>query len=229
MALNNIEIAQINHREHFIRSVLNPCYNELKNRLQRLLNETLLCTDQLRPLNLTAYKGTMKHDCNQMTVIRTPVLKNGTLFQRFFFTFPEVHSHKGFNISQLILQVCSEGLNLSYEDLRQRISGACFDGQYINLNVKKYFSDSLHLPIDFMEDIIIWDAAHRLELVCDDVKNGKQDLKGNCIFNPTSWLQDLDGVLQFIMTKFTTGENHSHLRSITQEMGDTSLEFCLFL
>ena len=77
-------------------------------------------------------------------------------------------------MSQLILQVCSESLNLPYEDLRQRISGACFDGQYIHLNVKKHFSDLLHLPIDFMEDVTIWDAAHRLELVCDDVKNGKK-------------------------------------------------------
>ena len=63
-----------------------------------------------------------------------------------------------------------------------------------------------------MEDVIIWDAAHLLELVCDDGKNGKKDHRGNVIFHPTSWLQDLDSILRFIMTKFTTGENHSHLQ-----------------
>ena len=30
----------------------------------------------------------------------------------------------------------------------------------------------LHMSIEFMEDVLIWDAAIRLELVHDDVKNG---------------------------------------------------------
>lgn len=37
----------------------------------------------------------------------------------------------------------------------------------------------LHMSIEFMEDALIWDAAHLPELVYDDVKNGKKDHGGN--------------------------------------------------
>ena len=119
----NIDIGQINHTVNFVQSLLNPCYMELKQRFHRFLSIPLPCTDELRPLNITADKGTLKHDCNQVTMVRTPVLKSGTLFQRFFISFPEVNSHKGQDISKLALDACTEGMGLTYEDLRQRISG----------------------------------------------------------------------------------------------------------
>ena len=103
-------------------------------------------------------------------MIRTHVLQNGTLFQRFFVSFPEVQSHKGVDISELILNACTEELGLTNNTLRQRISGGCFDGQYFHLNVESHLSEKLSLPMDFFEDCLIWDAAHRLELVHDDVK-----------------------------------------------------------
>ena len=228
MALVKIDIGQINHSEQFIRRLLEPCFTELKKRLQRHLNQVLPCTDQLRPLNITADKGTIKHDCNQVTMIRTPALKNGHLFESFFLAHPEVNSHKGNHVSELILKVCSDQLNLSFEDLRHRISGACFDGQYIHLNVRSHFSEMLHLPVEFFEDSVIWDAAHRLELAYDNAKNGKNDQRGRCIINPSPWLQELDSVLQHVMTKFRLGKNHSDLRSVAHELGETFLEFCLF-
>ena len=86
----------------------------------------------------------------------------------------------------------------------------------------------LHLPVEFLEDSIIWDAAHRLELAYENAKNGKNDQRGRCIFHPSPWLQDLDSVLQHIMTKFRLGKNHSDLRSVAHDLGETFLEFCLF-
>ena len=86
----------------------------------------------------------------------------------------------------------------------------------------------LNLPIEFMEDALIWDAAHRLELVHHDVKHGKKDHSGNILIHPTLWLQNLDKTLQSIMTNFRTGQSHSNLRAVAQEMGEPFLEFCLF-
>ena len=228
MSLVNIDIGQINHSEHFVRRLLPSCYSELQQRLRRFMNVPLPCTGELRPVNITADKGTIKHDCNQVTMIRTPVLTNGTLFQRFFVGFPEVQSHKGIDVSTLILDACVGELGFTTNQLRQRISGGCFDGQYFHLNVQRHLSDMLELPVEFLEDCLIWDAAHRLELVHDDVKNGKKDQRGNVIMAPTPWLKDLDSTLQFIMTKFRTGAEHSKLRTIAHEMGETFLEFCLF-
>ncbi len=102
-------------------------------------------------------------------MIRTQVLTNGTLFQRFFVSFLEVRSHKGIDVSTLILDACKDALGLTISDLRQRISGECFDGQYFHLNVPKHLSNMLKLPAEFVD--LIWDAAHRLGLVHDDVKN----------------------------------------------------------
>ena len=217
MALVKIDIGQVNHSEKFIRTLLEPCFIELKKRLHQQLNQNLPCSDELRPLNITADKGTIKHDCNQVTMIRTPAIKNGHLFERFFLGHPEVKSHKGRDISHLIFQVMTDQLNLPLEEIRQRISGGCFDGQYIHLNARSHFSEILHLPPDFMEDAIIWDAAHRLELASDDVKKGKKDHSGKFIKQPTPWVQDLDSVLQHIMSKFRLGKNHSDLRKIAQE------------
>ena len=228
MALVKIDIGQINHSERFVRTLLSPCFNELKKRLQQHLNKPLPCTGELRPLNLAADKGTVKHDCNQVTMIRTVALKNGHLFERFFIGHPDVLSHKGRDISSLLLSCCSENLNLSLEEIRQRISGGCFDGQYLHLNVPRHLSEMLQLPLDFFEDSIIWDAAHRLELANDNVKNGKKDSQGNWVIQKTPWLQELDSVLQTIMTKFRLGKNHSDLRKIAKEKGESFLEFCIF-
>ena len=86
----------------------------------------------------------------------------------------------------------------------------------------------LKIPVDFLEYALIWDAAHRLELVHDDVKNGKKDLRGNVLMHATPWLKDLDATLQHIMTKFRLGEQHSDLRKVAHDMNETFLEFCLF-
>ena len=147
-------------------------------------------------------------------------------FSAFFLAFPEVQSHKGKDISKLILDACFNGLDLNVDEVRQRISGGCFDGEYFHLNIDRHLSEAHKLPLDYLEDCLIWDAAHRLELVHDDVKNGKKDQGGNVLMRPTPWLQELDSTLQHIMTR--TGAEHSNPRSVAEEMGESFLEFCLF-
>ena len=46
--------------------------------------------------------------------------------------------------------------------------------------------------------------------------------------HPIPCLKELDSTLQFIMTKFRTGAEHSNLRTVAHGMGETFLEFCLF-
>ena len=83
-------------------------------------------------------------------------------------------------------------------------SGACVDGQYIHLNLRKHLSDILHLPVEFMNDSVIWDAAHRLELACQHAKEGFTSAfaVGGQRIGGTSWLLELNNVLQHIMPKY---------------------------
>ena len=87
-------------------------------------------------------------------------------------------------------------LDQGHEELRQCFSGACFDGQYIHLNVRKHLAGSLTLSLNFMDDSYTHNAAHRLELACKDAKEGK----GMCIVPKCECLIQLD--LQHIMTHF---------------------------
>ena len=228
LSLNQIDIGQINHSEKFLRRLIEPCHKELLKRLQRHLNAELPCTGQVRPINIMADKGTVKHDCKQITMIRTLAIQNGCLFERFFLDHPEVLCHKGEDISNLLLQSCCEKLNLSIEDLRLRFTGACFDGQYVHLNVRDHFAEKMHLPLLFMEDSVIHDCAHRLELAVNDAKNGKKDRDEKWVKPQCKWLLELDRTLQHIMTKFNLGANHSDLRNIAIELKETFLEFCMF-
>jgi len=83
-----------------------------------------------------------------------------------------VHSQKV--VAKLAIDTCLVELGLTKAELRQRISGGCFDGQYFHLNVQRHFSEMLNLPLESMQESLIWDAAHRLESVHDNIKNGKK-------------------------------------------------------
>ena len=109
-----------------------------------------------------------------------------------------------------ITEVCNV-LNLSEADLRKRFCGACYDGQYLHLNVATHISEKLDLPLPFVQESVIHDPAHRVELAANDVKNGKKDRNGSIKIPATKWLIELDNVLQHIMVKCNYGANHSEL------------------
>ena len=53
----------------------------------------------------------------------------------------------------------------------------------------------LRLPVEFLHESLIWDAAHRLEFVHDNVKfekKCKKDQYGNVVAVATAWIQGLD-------------------------------------
>ena len=80
------------------------------------------------------------------------------------------------------------------------------------------------------------DSAHKLELACADVKNGKVDKNGDLrhdknglvICHNTEWLIELDNILQHITTHFRFGHNHTELCKIAREKKKVFLEFNLF-
>ena len=120
----------------------------------------------------------------------------------------------------------TEPLEWTNEILRERLSGACVDGQYIHLNLATHLSDILDLSLEFMNDSVIWDAAHRIELACEHAKEGYT--AGGQRIGGTTWLLDLDRVLQHIMKVFRYGHNHADLRKICVEKKQPFLEFILF-
>ena len=160
------------------------------------MRQPLPCTGKLRPIAVMADKGTIKHDSLQLTLIKTLSLKKGVLFERFFVDNPEVTDGDGLSLTNLVVN------SVNRDDLRQRFTGGCFDGQYIHLNVRRRLSTVLELPIELLNDSITHDSTHKLELACADVKNGKVDKNGdlrrdteeNIICPKTEWLIELDDI-----------------------------------
>ena len=109
--------------------------------------------------------GTIKHDASQLTVIRTPCLKAGVLFESFFAGNPTtVTENNGLSLSQLLMKTVNEPLDWTNDIPRERSSGACVGGQYIHLNLATHLCNILDLSLEFMTDSVIWDAEHRIEL-----------------------------------------------------------------
>jgi len=54
-----------------------------------------------------------------------------------------------------------------------------FDGQHFYLSIERYFSVMLSLPVELLHESLIWNAAHHLEFVHDDVTHGKMTKRTN--------------------------------------------------
>ena len=214
--LNKIDMGEVNHSREFIRHFVIPVYQVLLDRLKCVLAKPLPCTGKQSPFATLGDKGTIKRDVTQPSLIRVVSLKKNNLFQKFYLFHPEVTSHTGENVTELLLSSIQNTLVWTIAEIRQRFCGGSFDGQYFHLNVPDHFATKLSLDKDFTRDALTWDIAHRIELACEDTK--KQ----------TNWLQELDTTLQSIMKKFTLGKHHTDLRSISVEIGEKFLEFCLF-
>ena len=106
-------------------------------------------------------------------------LHKDCLFQKFYLSHPEVTSHKGEDIAEILLSAVGNTLGWSIRKLREQLCGGSFDGQYINLNVPDHLAKKLSLEKEFTKETITWDIAHRVVLGSDGTK--KQ----------TNWLQEL--------------------------------------
>ena len=137
-----------------------------------------------------------------------------------------VLDNSGISLTKLLVDTVTETLNWREEDLRERLSGVCVDGQYIHLKLGTHLSNILQIPQNIMDDSVIWDAAHRLELSAKYAKVGKA-IDGR-IVGETKWFLELDEVLQHIMKNFRYGSNHADLEKIAKEQHQVFLEFNLF-
>ena len=135
LSLNKMDVGQINHSEHFLRKLLVPCFEVLQRRLRTYLDIELPCIGRKRPVSRILDKGTIKHDSTQLIDIRTPCLRNGVLFENFFIDNPNVVDNSGFALTKLLIDTVNSSLDWTIKDLRERLSGVCIDGQYINLNI----------------------------------------------------------------------------------------------
>ena len=115
---------------------------------------------------------------------------------------PEIIHHTGKKITEFIINSICDALDWKTKDLRECFMGACFDGQYLHLNVWDHIAEKLQLPLDLMIDSIIHDAAHRLELVVKVAKEGKKNRDKNFIVPEAKWKIELDLVLQHMMKNF---------------------------
>ena len=112
-------------------------------------------------------------------------------------------------LTDLLIKTILDTFGWTVDDLRQRITGACVDGQYIHLNMRDHLANALNLPVTLMNESVIWDAAHRLELACEHAKEG-YTVSGQRV-GETKWLLELDGLLQHIMKLFRFGHEHTDL------------------
>ena len=118
---------------------------------------------------ILAGKGTVKHGTLQLTHIRTLCLK-----MVIFIDNLEVVHH-----DELVVKNCGSVL------------------QVAALNVRKHFSESLNLSIEFMDNNNSHDAAH--ELACLVAKVGKIDRQWLVKVLKCELLIELDSVLQHLM------------------------------
>ena len=79
------------------------------------------------------------------------------------------------------------------------------------MNVTNHISETLDLPLPFVQESVVHDPAHRVEVAANDVKKREKDIHGNIKVPETKWLIELDNVLQHIMVKCNYGANHSEL------------------
>ena len=101
--LCNIDMGEVNHSTHFVENFVTSVYQVLLKRFQSFLENPLPCTGKLSPFAMLGDKGTIKHDITQPTLIRTLLLQKNNLFQKYFLSHPEVLSHTGENITELLL------------------------------------------------------------------------------------------------------------------------------
>ena len=146
----------------------------------------LPCTGQPRPISLVLDKGTIKHDTTQLVDVRTPCLNKGVLFENFFLGNPNVLDNGGYALTNLLIDTVTDALDWKKSKLRERLTGVCIDGQYINLNIMDHLYDLLTLPKNLAIDYTIWDPAHRMELACKYAKEGTK--VGEQMVCETKWL-----------------------------------------
>ena len=74
--------------------------------------------------------------------------------------------NRGEALTDLLLNTIRDAFAWTVNELKQLYTDACVNGAYINVNMKDHLSNTLDLSLEFMNDSVIRDAAHRLELVC---------------------------------------------------------------
>ena len=130
-ALNNIDIiGEINHSRWFVQKFVDSVYAVLLERLKRFLQKPLSCTGKPSPLAILGDKGTIKRDVTQPTLIRVASPAKNKICRKFYMSHPEVLSHTGDNVTELLLHSIKTTLGWSTPEIRQQFCGGSFDGQY---------------------------------------------------------------------------------------------------
>ena len=113
-------MGEVNHSTRFIEYFVTPMFQVLVQRLQNILDEPFPCTGK-PPFAILGDKGTIKRDVTQPRLIRTVSLCKNKLFD---LSHPEVMSHKGEDITDLLLSSFSKDTGLvSWENPRKMLWG----------------------------------------------------------------------------------------------------------
>ena len=207
---------KVNHSRRFIQDFVTSVYQVLLSRLKTLLEKPLPCTGKPSPFAILGDKGTIKRDVTQPTLIRVVSLNKKYCSRNSIYLTPDITSHTGEHIAQLLLSSVTETLGWTIGSTRERLCGGSFDGQYHQLKIPDDFASKFSLESEFTRDAITWNIANRVELACEDTKT------------QTNWLQELGTALQSIIKKFIMGQHHTQPRDMCIEMNEKVLEFCLF-
>lgn len=118
-SLCDIDMGEINHSTHLLTNSMHFLYDVLLKRFGSLLGKTLPCTGKPSPFSILGNKGTIKHDVTQPT-LRTVLLEKYTLFEKYFLSYPEVISHTGENVTELLLSSVKNVLGWSFSEIQER-------------------------------------------------------------------------------------------------------------
>lgn len=198
LAASGVDVGNLNHSEKFVSEFGKSVHTELMNQMQTFLNTPLPATGRPAPISVIADKITPNRRTMQIVGFYGFVAGK---FQSLVSGTPPLLGEDGYDVTRT-LRDGLESLNISQADLRKRLVGGAFDGEYVHLGVGSHLLDSLLVPKNPDDRdwyTFQWDPAHIVELAEADAKNKDKDV------------QDTLGIISKVSKSFSYGKSYRML------------------
>ena len=217
LSMNGVDVGNINHSKNFPIALISPFKNIVSSKLKLIVKSPLPCTDEGPPIALIDDKSKIKHEERHGIMTRFPVLKNGRFFQTFLLGQPVQEKGNQEAMMETLIKITQDELDLSISDIRQQLVCHVADGAIAkNLHIHKSHANKLQLDESYVKTVVLWDAAHRLELAAEDTKV------------KTPWLRNFDSKLEAMMVEMKQDLNRNSLIQTATEMDLIYYELHLF-
>lgn len=167
LKVSGLDIGNINHSRKFVSSLVRPISEALDSRLKHFLQLLIPSTGRATPICVLADKLTPNRTTFQIIGIFGFIAQK---FQSLVLALPALGGNTGFEVTKC-LKAGLDCLDLNTQELRERMVGGAFDGEYITLGVGPLLNQALLIEdLDSEWYSYFWDPAHILELAVDGTR-----------------------------------------------------------